>query len=96
MWILAGSLAGDDIDRSLKTVKKLVKDNSGNLQEAYHWEQRTLAYAIAGQDIGHYCVANFSATTQDATEIDKTLQKDTTILRYLLNHKSSAKILNRQ
>ena len=90
IWILAGSAPRSAVDDSIKKVNALIKSESGKVERAFFWEQRSLAYQIDKNDTGNYCIANFSIAGDKISNINDTLRIDSSILRYLVTKKEES------
>jgi small subunit ribosomal protein S6 len=46
--------------------------------------KRTLAYAIAGRDVGYYVVARFETQPEKLPELERAIKLDEGVIRYLI------------
>lgn len=85
VWILAGDAASGAIDGSIDTVKGLITGAGGQVEDAYLWDQRTMAYEIDKHGEGNYCVSRFTVGGDKIQEISDSLRIEDGILRYMIS-----------
>jgi small subunit ribosomal protein S6 len=84
MWIL-----GEDADEaastgSLEKVSSFVAENGGEVVSNDLWGRRTLSYEIEKNAEASYFLANFKLDSAKAPDLERTLDADQDVLRYLL------------
>jgi small subunit ribosomal protein S6 len=83
MFILLPTLTNDDVNKFVKTIEKLVKDNNGNMIEKVKQEKRNLTYPIKKQNSGYYLIFNYEVPTNFNKILLETFKYDEKILRYM-------------
>ena len=73
-----------DLDAPLDKVRKLVKDNGGNVVSEDNWGKKKLAYRVNGQDFAVYVAFNVELPSEAPLKISNTLNITDEVLRYLL------------
>jgi small subunit ribosomal protein S6 len=97
MWILPGTATEEEGNESIKRIRALVSERSGEVKSAEHWARRTLSYPIQNNREGHYFLCKFSLDSERANEVDRAVTSDQSIIRHLLTidepvkHKNSRK-----
>lgn len=62
----------------------LVTDNGGEVEKTDEWGKRRLAYPINYKNEGYYVLVNFTAPPELPKEIERVLQINESVLRYLV------------
>lgn len=73
-----------DLDAPLDKVRKLVKDNGGEVVSEDNWGKKKLAYKIKGEDFAVYVALDVNLPAQAPLKISNTLNITDEVLRYLL------------
>ena len=73
-----------DLDAPLDKVRKLVKDNGGEIVSEDNWGKKKLAYKIKGQDFAVYVAMDVKLPPAAPLKISNTLNITDEVLRYLL------------
>ena len=73
-----------DLEAPLDKVRKLVKDNGGNVVSEDNWGKKKLAYRVNGQDFAVYVAFNVELPSEAPLKISNTLNITDEVLRYLL------------
>ena len=84
LWILPGSASDEDVTRSLALMTESITTAGGAIHRAELWQRRTLSYPINNHMEGAYCHASFSIDPQATAALNRTLQGELSILRYLI------------
>ncbi|MBP6038077.1 MAG: 30S ribosomal protein S6 [Candidatus Saccharimonas sp.] len=73
-----------DLDAPLDKVRKLVKDNGGEITKEDNWGKKRLAYRISGQDFAVYVYMDVTLPAEAPLKISNVLNITDEVLRYLL------------
>lgn len=84
MWILPGTASRADIDASMKQVDAQIKERKGSVRDSRFWGQRTLAYSINKNDIGNYCITNFTMDSSQLPSLKGYLEGNLEMLRHMI------------
>lgn len=84
IFILAPGLGEAGTKSELDTVRELITSNKGKIVHEDIWGIRDLAYRIGKHDQGYYAVFNFKMETRSVKELDKPLNINQSVLRFLV------------
>ena len=84
MFILAPDLGEAGTKSELEEVRSLITSNKGKITHEDIWGIRELAYRIKKHDQGFYAVFNFHMETSGVKELDKPLNINQKVLRFLV------------
>ena len=68
----------------IEKVSGQIAENGGEVEKVDEWGKRRLAYAIDYKTEGYYVLVNFSAKPEVPQEIERLLQINEQVLRYLV------------
>ena len=83
MFLLPAAAAGD-ADGAISTVRSLIERHHGEVIVIKKWDERKLAYEIAGQKRGLYVIAYFTAPGAAVAAIERDVNLGEGILRVLI------------
>lgn len=84
MVILYPDLGEKETEKALDNVRELITSNGGKITAEDIWGIREFAYTIKKYDQGFYAVLNFEMPKSAVKELDKPLNIDQTVIRYLV------------
>ena len=61
----------------------MIEENGGKVEKVEEWGKRRLAYTINYKNEGYYVLVNFTANAELPREIERVMQINESILRYL-------------
>ena len=73
-----------DLEKSLKTIRDLVKSNGGEIKKEDNWGKKRLAYRIAGEDFAVYVFMTVQLPGAAVAKVDSTLNITDPVIRHLL------------
>jgi small subunit ribosomal protein S6 len=73
-----------DLDAPLDKVRKLVKDNGGEVVSEDNWGKKRMAYRIKGEDFAVYVAMDVKLPAEAPLKISNMLNITDEVLRYLL------------
>lgn len=73
-----------DVEKPLKKVTGIIKDNGGKIVKEDNWGKRKLAYQINKQDHGVYVVYDVQIPAQSVAKVEQTLNITDEVIRYLI------------
>ncbi len=73
-----------DLDKTLDTVRGLVKTNGGTIKNEDNWGKKKLAYRIKKQDFAVYVLMDVELPAEAPLKISNALNISDAVLRYLL------------
>ena len=84
MYIIDTSLEEAPRKELIEKVSGQIAENGGEGEKVDEWGKRRLAYAIDYKTEGYYVLVNFSAKPEVPQEIERLLQINEQVLRYLV------------
>ena len=84
MLILHPELGEDQVKKEIQEIKDFAKETGGGVYFEDLWGLRDLRYMIKKQDKGIYVVLNFTADPLRVKEMEKHLNINQAVLRYLM------------
>ena len=84
MYIIDTSLEEAPRKELIEKVSGQIAENGGEVEKVDEWGKRRLAYAIDYKTEGYYVLVNFSAKPEVPQEIERRLQINEQVLRYLV------------
>lgn len=84
MTIFFTDLGESGIKKELDEIKEHLTSNSGEIFHEDIWGMRDLAYTIKKQTEGFYVVLNFTYPTEKISELEKSLNINPAVIRYLI------------
>jgi small subunit ribosomal protein S6 len=78
--------ASADLEKSINVVRTMIEKHEGKVLVAKKWDERKLAYELAGQKRGLYIIAYFTAPGAAMTAIERDVNLSEEILRVLVTH----------
>ena len=82
-YIVNGVLSDDNIKKVVARVARLIEENGGTIIETDEWGTRRLAYQINKKRNGYYVNLYFDAEGDLIARLERSLEIDDDILRYL-------------
>lgn len=73
-----------DLDAPLDKVRKLVKDNGGEVVSEDNWGKKRMAYRIKGEDFAVYVAMDVKLPAEAPLKVSNMLNITDEVLRYLL------------
>lgn len=61
----------------------MIEENAGKVEKVEEWGKRRLAYTVNYKNEGYYVLVNFTANAELPREIERVMQINESILRYL-------------
>jgi len=75
-----------DIDKPLKKVEDIIKDNGGKVAKKDVWGKKRLAYQINKHDFGVYVLMNIEVPPVSVGKIENTLNITKEVMRYIITN----------
>jgi len=75
-----------DLDKPLKLVEKIIKDNDGKVVKTDTWGKRRLAYPINKKDFGIYVYMDLQVPPTNVAGIENTLNITKEVVRYIITN----------
>ena len=82
-YIITPVLTEEQIKDTIKRVNKTVESNGGSIIEVDEWGSQRLAYQINKKRNGYYVNMYFDAPGEIVTRLERAMEIDDNILRYL-------------
>ena len=73
-----------DLDKPLKKIEGIIKDQGGNITKQDNWGKRKLAYTIAKEDYAIYVYYEVELPPAQIAKVESTLNITDEVLRYLI------------
>jgi ribosomal protein S6 len=86
VYIFDSALEESQIDEHLARLHQVITspDNPNPVTETSHWGRRTLAYTVAGKEVGHYVIVRCDAQPDSLTELERQIKLEPAVLRHLI------------
>ena len=84
MYIIDAALEDAPRKELIEKVSAQIAANGGVVEKVDEWGKRRLAYAINYKTEGYYVLVNFSAESEVPQEMERLLQINEQVLRYLV------------
>ena len=86
VYIFDSALDESQIDEHLGRLHQVLQtpDNADPITGTSHWGRRTLAYQIAGKEVGHYVIVRCDAQPDGLVELERLIKLEPAILRHLI------------
>lgn len=75
-----------DLDKPLKKVEKIIKDNGGKVVKTDVWGKRKLAYPINKKDFAIYVYMDIQLEPSEVSEIESNLNIAKEVVRYIITN----------
>jgi small subunit ribosomal protein S6 len=82
-YVISGVLKSSDVEDIVRRVNAFIGDNDGEIIEVDEWGSQRLAYEIEKKRSGHYVNMYFRAPGDLITKLERALEIEDNILRYL-------------
>lgn len=82
-YVISGVLKSNDIEDIVRRVNSFIEDNGGDILEVDEWGSQRLAYEIDKKRSGHYVNMYFRAPGELIPKLERAMQIEDNILRYL-------------
>jgi small subunit ribosomal protein S6 len=83
VFLVRQDVAQSQVDALAETASKIITDNGGKIVKTESWGLRTLAYRIAKNRKAHYVMIEFEAPGNVVLELERQIQIDEDIVRYM-------------
>ncbi len=81
---LVGPSAAADLEGALNTVRGMIERHGGQILTIKKWDERKLAYEVAGQKRGTYIIAYFKAPGSAIAPLERDVSLSEEVLRILV------------
>ena len=82
-YVISGVVKQNQVDDIVRKITQFVKDNDGEVLEVDEWGNQRLAYEIDKKRSGYYVNLYFKAKGKVVPQLERQLQLNDQILRYL-------------
>ena len=82
-YVISGVLSDDKTQQTIDEISDYIAGNGGNVEEVDQWGSQRLAYRIDGKRSGFYVRAYFEAPGELVPKLERQMQINDDILRYL-------------
>ncbi len=92
LYIVDTTLEEEPRKELIARFSALIEQNGGKVDKVEEWGKRRLAYLVNDKPEGFYVLVNFSAETAVPKELERLLEIDDSVMRYLITrveHKRS-------
>jgi small subunit ribosomal protein S6 len=83
VFLARQDLAQAQVDTLAEMATKIITDNGGTIVKTENWGLRSLAYRIAKNRKAHYVMLEFDAPTNVVLELERQIQINEDIIRYM-------------
>jgi small subunit ribosomal protein S6 len=86
VYIFDSTLEEEQVNERLERFHGLLRgpESPEPITNVHHWGKRTLAYAIAGREVGYYVVARFETQPDKLPELERAIKLDERVIRHLI------------
>ena len=92
LYIVDVSLEEEPRKELIARFNALIEQHEGKVEKVEEWGKRRLAYLVDDKPEGYYVLVNFSAKPSFPVELERVMQIDEKVMRYLVTrveHKGS-------
>ncbi len=92
LYIIDTAVEEEPRKELIERYNALIAQHGGKVEKVEEWGKRRLAYLVDDKPEGYYVLLNFSASTDFPREMERNLQIDENVMRYLITrveHKRS-------
>ena len=92
LYIVDTTLEEEPRKELIARFSALIEQHEGKVEKVEEWGKRRLAYLVNDKPEGYYVLVNFSATSTFPRELERILEIDDNVMRYLITrveHKRS-------
>ena len=92
LYIIDTSLEEEPRKELITRFNTLIEQHAGKMENVEEWGKRRLAYLVDDKPEGYYVLVNFSAPSTFPKELERVLEIDEGVMRYLITrveHKRS-------
>jgi small subunit ribosomal protein S6 len=82
-YAVSGVLSDDDTQSTIDDISNYLAGNGGDVEEVDEWGSQRLAYRIDGKRSGYYVRTYFEASGELVPKVERRLQRNDDILRYM-------------
>lgn len=75
-----------DLDRPMKKIEKIIKDNEGKITKSDIWGKRKLSYPIIKEDFAVYVYYELDLPVDSITKVEQALNIADEVIRYLITY----------
>lgn len=75
-----------DLDKPLKKIEGIIKDNAGKITKSDTWGKRKLAYPINKKDFGVYVFMNIQLPPENVNKVEGLLNITKEVIRYIVTN----------
>jgi small subunit ribosomal protein S6 len=83
VFIARQDISASQVDGLADNFENIVKEAGGSVERREYWGLRNLAYRIKKNRKGHYVLFNFDAPSEAIQEMERNMQLNEDVLRYL-------------
>ena len=83
-FILAPTLAEDELDTAIEQVKTYITSRGGEITSTDTWGRRRMYHAIKGHRDGNYVLIDFTADPAAVHDVEGSLRLDDAVIRSLI------------
>ena len=83
-FILAPTLAEDELDTAVEQVKTYITSRGGEVTNTDMWGRRRMYHAIKGHRDGNYVLIDFTADPATVHDVESSLLLDDAVIRSLI------------
>jgi small subunit ribosomal protein S6 len=92
LYIIDTTLEEEPRKELVARFNAMIEQNEGKVEKVEEWGKRRLAYPVNDKSDGYYVLVNFSAASTFPKELERVLEIDDNVMRYLITrveHKRS-------
>ena len=84
MYVITPELEDEAVKGIIEKYTGIITANGGEIEKVDEWGRRRLAYPINDLNEGHYVLMTFAAASELPRELERNLNNDEGILRFLV------------
>ena len=84
MYVITPELEDEAVKGIIEKYTGIITANGGEIEKVDEWGRRRLAYPINYKTEGYYVLTTFAATSELPRELERNLNNDEGILRFLV------------
>ena len=84
MYVITPELEDEAVKGIIEKYTGIITANGGEIEKVDEWGRRRLAYPINYKTVGYYVLTTFAAASELPRELERNLNNDEGILRFLV------------
>lgn len=84
VFVLKPTLSEEELNAKVETIRSLIEQNNGQIEQLQKWGRKNLAYPIQNFNSGYYYLVNYNTDNQKLPALlEYNLRIDENVIRFL-------------